>query len=387
MDVAERTRTVFTRSGLPDRVPVHSWLAMPFIQEKILPRRTRLLDLFHLWIDDPVGSIVKWQADLGLDPMITTHSQHIGELEIWPRLLCDFSEEAYANWQEEIVEVEHTETSRTLQNRIRTPAGVGSFTYRMEGFSDWPLEHLIKEESDLELLQYRPDPELMDVSTLKKMVEKVGNRAWWLHHAPGPWGEAAALRGITTLSMDIYDRPEFVHKLMRISTDRLKKLYKKLGEAGIHSVSMNETWVGIGLSPEVYREFIQPYDKEVVTVAHEAGYLLSYHNCGRGTLFLEDMVATGADALETITSRKNSGDFDLADVKRRVGNQICLFGGFNERLLEDGHPDVVRDEVKRCIDAAGEGGGYVLRTAGQIFHTEPRTVEIMCQTVRDYGRY
>ncbi len=387
MNVAERTRLAFTRSGQPDRVPVHAWLGMTFMQQQLLPHRTKMIDLFHSWIDDPLGSIVKYQENLGLDPMITTHSQHIGELEIWPRLLCDYPESAYANWQEQVVEVDRTESSRTVQHRVHTPAGDGSYTYRMEGYSDWPLEYLIKEESDLDLLQYRPDPAELVTDVLRGMIAKVGERAWWLHHAPGPWGEAAALRGITTLSMDIYDRPEFVHKLMRLATDRLVRLYTKLGETGLHSISMNETWVGVGLSPQVYREFIQPYDEEVVAAGHAAGYLISYHNCGRGTLFLEDMVATGADALETITPLSSSGDFDLADVKRRVGQRICLFGGFNERLLTSDDPNKVRDEVKRCIDAAGGGGGYILRTAGAIYDADPRNVEIMCQTARDYGRY
>lgn len=42
------------------------------------------------------------------------------------------------------------------------------------------------------------------------------------------------------------------------------------------------------------------------------------------------MVSTGADSLETLTPKESSGDFDLAEVKRRVGNQITLHGGFNE---------------------------------------------------------
>ncbi len=387
MNVAERTRLAFTRVGLPDRVPIHAWLGMTFIQRTVLPRPARMTDLFHQWIDDPLGTLVKWQADLGLDPMITTHSQHIGELERWPRLLCDFKEDAYAHWREEIVEIDRSESSRTLEHRIHTPAGEGAYSYRMEGYSDWPLDYLIKDEADLDLLHYRPDPDLLVVDRLKAMVEKVGDRAWWLHHAPGPWNEAAELRGVTTLSMDLYDRPEFVHKLMRLVTDRLKKLYRKLGETGIHSVSMNETWVGMGLSPHIYQEFIKPYDDECVAAIHEAGYLVSYHNCGRGTRFLEDMVATGADALETITPVENSGDFDLADVKRRVGDRICLFGGFNERLLDEAAPAKVRDEVKRCLDAAGEGGGYILRTSGAIYQADPRNIEVMCQTARDYGRY
>jgi uroporphyrinogen-III decarboxylase len=143
----------------------------------------------------------------------------------------------------------------------------------------------------------------------------------------------------------------------------------------------------VGLAPKVYRKFIQPYDQEGIAAAHEAGYLVSFHNCGRGTQFLEDMIDTGPDALETITSKATSGDFDLADVKQRVGQRVCLFGGFNEHILKSSNPEAVKDEVKRCIDVAAAGGGYVLRTTGQIFHAEPGMIELMGQTARDYGRY
>ena len=51
------------------------------------------------------------------------------------------------------------------------------------------------------------------------------------------------------------------------------------------------------------------------------------------------------------------------------------------------NPADVRDEVKRCIDAAAEGGGYIFRPTGQIFHAKPGMIELMCQTARDYGRY
>ena len=85
MKTAERTRIAFTR-GTPDRVPIHCWLGLPLIKQ-LRPPDKSFLDLFEDWIEDPMGSIVKMQQDLGLDPMITTYSQHIGEHEIWPRML------------------------------------------------------------------------------------------------------------------------------------------------------------------------------------------------------------------------------------------------------------------------------------------------------------
>jgi hypothetical protein len=389
MKTAERTRMVFTRSGIPDRVPVHSWLGLPLIKE-LKPKNKSMYQMLEWWIDDPMGSIVKMQQDLGMDPMITTYSQHLGEMEIWPRMLFPRPFET-DTWVETFTQSASGPGWREHEHKIHTPDGDLDYSYRTEdGYGTSSQDYLLKgDEPEKGLIAFRhfPSADVYDMSVLKGMTEKVGDEAWWLHHAPGPWDMAAQVRGLVNLSLDIYDRPEFVHELMRVCTDWLIGYYRKLGESGIHSVSMNETWVGVGLAPTAYKEFIKPYDEECIAAAHQAGYLVSFHNCGRGTQFLEDMIDTGPDALETITSSQTSGDFDLADVKQRVGDRVTLFGGFNEHVLKADNPDEVRDEVKRCIDAAADGGGYILRSTGQIFHTNPGMIELMCQTAQDYGRY
>jgi len=390
MKTAERTRLVFTRRGIPDRVPIHCWLGLPYIKDNLKPKDKTMYQMLEWWIDDPLGTLVKMQQNLGLDPMITTYSQHIGEMEIWPRLLEPRPLET-DTWQETITVTGRGEGWREHQHVIKTPDGNLDYSYRTEdGYGTSSQDFLLKgdhPEEKLAALRHLPSPDLYDMSILKNMVDKVGEEAWWLHHLPGPWDMAAQVRGLVNLSLDLRDRPQFVHDLMRLCTDWLKLYYRRLGETGIHSISMNETWVGVGLSPKVYREFIQPYEKECIAVAHEAGYLVSFHNCGRGTQFLEDMVDTGPDALETITSKKTSGDFELADVKQRVGDRICLFGGFNEHTLKSDNPQEVIDEVKRCMDAAAAGGGYIFRSTGQIFHAQPGMIELMCKTAREYGRY
>jgi uroporphyrinogen-III decarboxylase len=337
-----------------------------------------------------MGSIVKMQQDLGLDPMVSTFGQHIGEREIWPRMFLPRPCET-DTWHETITQTARGEGWREHQHRIHTPDGDLDYSYRTEdGYGTSSQDYLLKgdePEKKLDVFRHFPSAEVYDMSILKGMVAKVGDNAWWLHHAVGPWDLAAEVRGLVNLSMDIFDRPQFVKDLMRVCSDWIQGFYHKLGETGIHSISMNETWVGVGIAPDVYREFIQPYDAECVRAAHDAGYLVSFHNCGRGTQFLEDMIDTGPDALETITSKKTSGDFDLADVKKRVGERVCLFGGFNEHVLKSDDPEEVKTEVKRCIDAAAGGGGYVLRSTGQIFHANPGMIELMCQTARDYGTY
>lgn len=388
MTPAERTRIAFQR-GTPDRVPIHCWLGLPLIKA-LKPIDKKISDMLEWWINDPMRSIVKMQQDLGLDPMITTYSQMIGELEIWPRMLFPRPYQT-ETWIETFEETDRGDGWREHAHYIRTPEGDLDYSYRTEdGFGTSCHDFLLKgddPETKLESMRHFPSADLYDMAVLKEMVAKVSDDAWWLHHVPGPWDMAAEIRGFVDLSMDIYDRPQFVHDLMRFCTDWLKILYRRLGETGIHSISMDETWVGAGVAPEHFREFMKPYDIECVEAAHEAGYFVSFHVCGRATLLLEDIADTATDALETITSDRSSGDVNLADAKQRIGDRVCLFGGFNEHLLYETDANGVRDEVKRCLDAAMEGGGYILRSTGQIFHTRPGMIELMCETARDLGRY
>jgi uroporphyrinogen-III decarboxylase len=227
---------------------------------------------------------------------------------------------------------------------------------------------------------------LMDTHLLKDMVEKVGARAFFRHALSAVWNEASELRGPTNLAMDIYERPGWVKELLDIVRDRQLRHARRLAETGIHAIAYMQDWLGMGISPAVYDEFIGPYDQDLIQTAHEVGLLVTYHVCGRGSALLERIVSTGPDALETITPREKSGDFDLADCKARVGDRICLFGGFDERVLDD-DAQKVRGEVRRCLDAAIAGGRYILHGTGLLYGARPENVRLMMETVREQGTY
>ena len=130
-----------------------------------------------------------------------------------------------------------------------------------------------------------------------------------------------------------------------------------------------------------------PYDTEVVQAIHNAGMMVSFHNCGRASKLLELHADTGTDALETLTPGERSGDVDLADAKARVGHRLTLFGGCNEHILRDGTPAEVEAEVRRCLAVAKADGRYILRTTGQIMAAKPGNIEAMTAAVRKYGVY
>lgn len=364
-----------------DRPPVACWLGLPLLL-KLTPGAQTYADLYRLWIDDPLA-IVAIQERFGMDPMILTQCEHPGEVITYPRLLLPWGEGAAASWQERRDVIGAEADHRVVRRTVTTPAGDLSYTYRLDNHARATFEHLIKRPEDLDLLRFQPDPALLDISNLKRMVALVGRRAVFHHVTPGVWDEACQVRGINSLSLDMFDRPEWVHRLMRHITDRQVRLMARLAESGIQTINFNETWVGFGISPAAFREFILPYDTEVVAAIHAAGMLVSYHNCGRARRLLELHADTGADALETLTPAGRSGDVDLADAAARVGRRITLYGGFNEHVLYEGDADDVRAEVRRCLDAT-RGARYILRSTGQIMAARAGNIEAMTEAVRHY---
>ncbi len=383
MNVVERYRAAFTGEPI-DRVPVCAWLGLPLLAREL---RKSSLAVLREAVEDPLP-LIRLQEQLGLDPIVVTVDDRWFSMHAYWRLLCGYPAEALKNWQ---VCFEHTDQGDGFTNYLwtaQTPAGPITWGYQVGGGIVSEGERPIKDERDLDLLSaYMPSPESMVLDRLAAMVRGAGEHAFFTHNLLGVWGEAVSMRGLATLSMDLYERPEFVKRLSEFVTERTLRKLPLLARCGIHSILYDQSWVGVGLSRAVYREFVLPNDRRVVQAAKEAGLLVSYHNCGRGMHILEDMVSTGADALETLTPKSMSGDFDLAEVKRLVGDRITLNGGFNERILATGTPDEVCAEVRHCLTAAAGGGRYILRTCGQIFDARPENLQAFAAAARDYGSY
>ncbi len=384
MNTRERFEAAYT--GRPtDRVPICAWLGMPLLRQLTGKGPRAVLEEL---VNDPL-TMVRIQEGLGLDPVLVTPDERRFSMHRYPRLLYSWPEEALETWRvREEVQEEDGRNFRTHRFTATTPEGPVTWSYRMGEGQVAEVEPAVKNERDLDLcIRYLPEPESLNQEKLKSMVDAGGDRAFWMHCFIGIWGEAANMRGLVTIACDLIDQPGFVEKFSEFLRDRAIRRVRHLAATGVHSILYDQSWAGIGFSPQQFRRFMYPYDKAVVEAAKEAELLVSYHNCGCGQAFIEDMADTGAHSLETLTPKTSSGDFDLAESKRRVGDRITLNGGFNERILSNGKPEEVRDEVKRCIDAAGGGGRYVLRSTGQIMDSAPGNIQVFAEAGREYGRY
>jgi hypothetical protein len=383
MNSSERLLTAFHR-GTPDRVPVATWLSLKLLHQITGQKPKQFLDRFA---SDPNGSIIKIQEDLGFDPILLTFSELEDEVTGWPRRFARWAPEAFENWQIKTEVTDRSDDAVTVQRTITTPEGVLTSAYRQELYQKWTLEHLVKEESDLELLKYRPDPKYLDISPLAEVVRAVGDRAVVLHNFPGVWYEACSVRDLVSVTTDIYERPDWLKRYMGVLSDYLQKMLARVLESGVKVILLDESWVGVGLSGATFDEYILPGDLGLVQEAHAAGVLVDYHNCGRIKHVLNGMVNTGADVLEPLLPPSLNGELWLKEIRQRVGERIALYGGFNERVLQSEDPEDVRAEVRRVIDEGAAGGGYAIRTAGQVFDADLKNLEAMTAEVAKYGKY
>jgi len=145
------------------------------------------------------------------------------------------------------------------------------------------------------------------------------------------------------------------------------------------------------LPPEFFGRLELPYLKEMVELFRGKRAKARIHCHGKIARILDMIREIGTDGLDPCEGPPD-GDITLAEVKRRVGKDMCIFGNIQVKLLEQGSEDEVETTVKECMNAAKEGGGYVIMPTASPFSTPlpektARNYIRFIETALQYGRY
>lgn len=277
---------------------------------------------------------------------------------------------------------------------ITTPGGTLTQVIERHPTTEWMTEYLVKRPEDVELLvRYMPVPRL-DQAALSRAYDDLGDDGimrgfiWGLEG--GCWQDACALHGLEPMLRAARRQPDWVHHFLRILQEKkLRFVAESLPGARYDLI---ETGGGAGsstcVSPALHREFCLPYDREQHDALHALGLPVVYHTCGGMMPLLETIVANGCDASETLTPPGMGGDARPAEIKQRIGGQVCLIGGVNQsQVLDCGTPEQIRAEVYELFRTLGPGGGYILSPSDHFFDTPPANLQLYADAARDcrYG--
>jgi len=139
------------------------------------------------------------------------------------------------------------------------------------------------------------------------------------------------------------------------------------------------------LSPAMFDEFITPYLARLTAGYRELGYYVIKHTDGNIMPILDSLVSARPHALHSLDPQ---GHVDIAEVKRRVGKQVCLIGNVSCAMLDTGTDEQVVASARYALRYGMPGGGYIFSTSNCIYTGMPlERYELMLEVWRREGNY
>jgi len=351
----------------------------------------RLPISLHQWqgyhLDKYMGGISDLEAckKIGLDAQI----QYFEEMDQFWLTNADFSKFKSDNWRDDVLIISDDPDNRKVHHIIQTPEG--QLTYKTAGDrkTTWITEYLIKKDEDIQLIKkYMPVPKLT-LEPISKKYDEVGDdgilRGFVWGDQAGCWQHAACLFDINQLIMATFEKPDWVHELLKILLDKKLQFIESMKGARFDLV---ETGGGSSsstlISPDLHRDFCLPYDRKMHDALHDLGFKITYHTCG-GTASIEEMIVqNGCDASETLAPPSVGGNQEPWDFAEKVNNRIALIGGVDQfNILTDGDQNLIRSMVHRLFETVGKNGGYICSLSDHFFETPVENLEWYAQAGRE----
>lgn len=249
---------------------------------------------------------------------------------------------------------------------------------------------LIATEADLEILESmhaRIQPE--DVEAFRRLESEMGQCGIVQGEVANPVNLAVRDVGAENLMMMYLDTPDLARRILGVYQKVALWQIEALLDAGARIIYSDAVWCTTDLWSRAHIEdLISPLIREQTRLTHQAGAYFHLFMDGNCMAALESIADMGVDILSPLETPP-SGDTDIAEAKRRIGDRVCLWGGVNAYWdVMNSSRERVREAVSEAIRAGAPGGGFVLSTADSIYEPCPlENVREFFAAGRELGRY
>jgi len=240
-------------------------------------------------------------------------------------------------------------------------------SYSASGKRRWASEGkgLLQDWNDLE--QYPlPTLDQMDFSYFEEAGRHLPSGMGLI----GAWGDIFTYTweamGFEQFAIALFSRPDFVAHLFR----QLGQLAVQVCEALLSYDTVKAIWYsddlayrsGLLVSPEIYRQHLFPWLRQIGDLCQRAGRPYLFHSDGALWKVMNDLISCGINALQPIEPNA----MDIREVKRRYGNRLCLIGNVDVDILSRSTPETVRKQVRDLLRYVAPGGGYCLGSGNTV---------------------
>ncbi|MDQ1280541.1 MAG: Uroporphyrinogen deCOase protein [Thermoproteota archaeon] len=260
--------------------------------------------------------------------------------------------------------------------------------YRLapEVSTNYWVDGIIKSEEDLTNF-VPPDPDEMNYDIVDLVVKLASDEYPVIGDTLG-WHVSLLIRGgLDKYCRDVYLNRNFARSLTRMVGDMQLKIAMNMIDRGVDAISESDDIAGkddtILQAPNT--KLVFSYIEEMTGICHRHGITYLKHSDGNLYPILDALIALGIDVIIPIEPQV----MDIADVKKRYRGRVYIQGNVDcTWILPNGSEEDVRRDVRRCIDTAAQGGGFVLSESNSM-HPNVKFENILfyVDEARKYGKY
>jgi len=192
------------------------------------------------------------------------------------------------------------------------------------------------------------------------------------------------LRGTKGIMLDMYRQPDKLLRAMDVLTPLMIKMGVGAAQMFGHPLIFMPLHKGADsfLSDEQFKKFYWPtYRKVMMGLIAEGVVPMSA---------AEGHWNTRLEVFQDLPKGKTLWMIDQSDMdkaKKTLGKIACMFGNVPSSLLNLGTPQEVKDYVKKLIDTASKGGGFIVSNGAFFDQAKPENVKAMVDFTKEYGVY
>ncbi len=225
----------------------------------------------------------------------------------------------------------------------------------------------------------RPDPlaseRMLDrVQAVRTYRARVGGQCSILGWIEGPAAEAADLRRLDNLFLDLVDDPDYAGDLMDLCVEVGLDFARAQVEAGADTIGIGDA-AASQVSPGLYEELILPRQQRLVRGVRAMGAYVRLHICGNITHLLPGIATLGVHILDV------DHMVDLARVREAIGPHTVIAGNLDPvSAVLRSHPEAIRKAVRACYARAGNP--FMAAAGCEIpSGTPPENLRALCEPV------
>jgi len=261
------------------------------------------------------------------------------------------------------------------------------FGYAEDGTRHY-LDGCVKGWDDLEKIGEPPEIEA-DLGRLEEFFKAAEERNIGVYTSVSSFFDGTYLAmGLQDFAVKAHTDIRIVEWIMDLLASRLSRVVDEVCRYDeLSFVFINDDIAvrgGLILPLPLFRRLFVARMLRMIEPAKARNKILTFHTDGLLRDVVPILLELGFSAVHPVEPSAN----DIFEVKRLVGDKICLVGNIETALLAYGTKSQIAADVKRHVEGLAPGGGYVLGSSTSIFDAiPPENFLAMLRAAQRYGRY